>query len=225
MMAWLKVMLLSILGIESLNIVLFSDASIALNIISALFAMGYLILLVTKVKKDRKWIQHLEELFVLFLVILPFRAYTTERVDKFIDLLIIYGIIYIFIFPLVYKHSLRSNKLGLFIIILITYIVTFGTFSYHILEGVDLMNSFWYACATITSVGYGDYVPTTILGKLSGIVVMFGGLLIIALFTTFIIEKFKVIVNFNQLNDKEKLERLRSEKSKIEQQISALEDE
>ena len=40
-------------------------------------------------------------------------------------------------------------------------------------------NAVWWACVTIATVGYGDYVPVTPLGRILAIVLMAGGLVII----------------------------------------------
>lgn len=52
--------------------------------------------------------------------------------------------------------------------------------------GASIMNfgdAIWWACVTITSVGYGDYVPVTVVGRLVGGVLMFGGLALIGVIT------------------------------------------
>jgi voltage-gated potassium channel len=40
-------------------------------------------------------------------------------------------------------------------------------------------DALWYAVVTITTVGYGDYYPKTVLGRLAGIFIMFAGVGII----------------------------------------------
>lgn len=46
----------------------------------------------------------------------------------------------------------------------------------------NLIDAFWWASATVTTVGYGDVVPVTELGRLVGIVLMFVGISIIGTF-------------------------------------------
>ena len=37
-------------------------------------------------------------------------------------------------------------------------------------------NSLWWAIATVTTVGYGDMVPATSIGRVAGVVLMLGGI-------------------------------------------------
>ncbi|HEY4269015.1 MAG TPA: potassium channel family protein [Galbitalea sp.] len=44
---------------------------------------------------------------------------------------------------------------------------------------VSLGDAVWWACVTIATVGYGDYAPVTVLGRVLAVVLMSGGLVII----------------------------------------------
>ena len=46
----------------------------------------------------------------------------------------------------------------------------------------NLIDAFWWTTATVTTVGYGDVVPVTEIGRLMGIVLMFVGITIIGTF-------------------------------------------
>ena len=46
----------------------------------------------------------------------------------------------------------------------------------------NLIDAFWWASATVTTVGYGDVVPVTEIGRLLGIILMFVGISIIGTF-------------------------------------------
>lgn len=45
----------------------------------------------------------------------------------------------------------------------------------------SIIHSFWYVIVTITTVGYGDLYPTTLLGKLIGAVTILNGIIVLAM--------------------------------------------
>ena len=47
----------------------------------------------------------------------------------------------------------------------------------------DLKNSLWWAIVTMTTVGYGDMAPSTDLGRAIAIIIMFSGIILIAIIT------------------------------------------
>lgn len=46
----------------------------------------------------------------------------------------------------------------------------------------NLIDAFWWASATVTTIGYGDVVPVTEAGRVMGIGLMFVGISIIGVF-------------------------------------------
>ncbi|WP_291056794.1 potassium channel family protein [Herbiconiux sp.] len=48
-------------------------------------------------------------------------------------------------------------------------------------------DSIWWACVTMTTVGYGDYVPVTVLGRILAVILMFGGVAIVGVATATIV--------------------------------------
>ena len=71
----------------------------------------------------------------------------------------------------------------------------FAAFFYHVEHGVnplvdERMDAIWWAFTTVTTVGFGDIVPTTFLGRLIGIALMLMGTSLFACYVALISEAF-----------------------------------
>ena len=86
---------------------------------------------------------------------------------------------------------MRSNRLNKLLetnplaipVILIVLIVIFGGIGMYLAEYkhpgsniTTLGDAFWWAIETITTVGYGDYTPVTVVGRVIAVIVMFSGI-------------------------------------------------
>jgi voltage-gated potassium channel len=63
----------------------------------------------------------------------------------------------------------------------------------HLLDQRDFPNvwlGMWWAVQTVTTVGYGDVVPTTVLGRVVGAIAMLQGIAFIAVVTAVITSSF-----------------------------------
>jgi voltage-gated potassium channel len=72
----------------------------------------------------------------------------------------------------------------IFLIMLIVWAV--GSFSIILFESGDLAdagNAIWWTIVTITTVGYGDYYPSSILGRILAVIIMFSGIGLISVLT------------------------------------------
>lgn len=126
-------------------------------------------------------------------------------------------------------HFLSLNRLGT---TLITAFVT-ATLAGMLMSIIDPAfhspwTGIWWAWETVTTVGYGDYTPTSFLGRLLGIFVMVIGLALLSLITANFAAYF-VSKGTNRVTKTEdlilkNLEQLQNRLDKIEEQIKANKD-
>ena len=87
---------------------------------------------------------------------------------------------------LVHRHSL------VWISVLSASLIVVGGVLFSLLEDHSLGDGLWWAVVTTTTVGYGDYYPVTVPGKVVGAVLMVLGIGVLGGFTatlaTYIIE-------------------------------------
>uniref|UniRef100_A0A914DSX1 BTB domain-containing protein n=1 Tax=Acrobeloides nanus TaxID=290746 RepID=A0A914DSX1_9BILA len=94
--------------------------------------------------------------------------------------------------------TLRSSakQLGMMGMVLFTGVVFFSTLLYFVEKDEEntpftsIPAAFWWAIVTMSTVGYGDYVPVTIPGKLIASGAIISGVLVLALPITIIVDNF-----------------------------------
>ena len=89
----------------------------------------------------------------------------------------------------------------------------------------NLRDSLWWAIVTVTTVGYGDVVPTSTAGRLVGSVLMIAGVSAIPITTSLVVSVFVARAQAKQqARDIEEREELMSRLGRIEQAIARLGD-
>ena len=73
---------------------------------------------------------------------------------------------------------------ALFSLLLIT--LGSGTYFYHVTEGWGWLDSLYFSVTTLTTVGYGDFSPHTVAGKLFTIAYLFVGIGILLSFINYV---------------------------------------
>lgn len=77
------------------------------------------------------------------------------------------------------------------LVVILTIIIIVGAISIYLIESTNenakiktVLDAVWWTAATVTTVGYGDIVPITDLGRIVGIAYMFVGIAILGLFVS-----------------------------------------
>ncbi|XP_068714930.1 A-type voltage-gated potassium channel KCND2-like isoform X2 [Montipora foliosa] len=79
------------------------------------------------------------------------------------------------------------SELSFVFVILITLVILFSTVIYYAEMGDEDNNftsiplTFWYVIVTMTTLGYGDMVPTSLSGRLTGVLCSLSGIMVVAL--------------------------------------------
>ncbi|XP_066524758.1 potassium voltage-gated channel subfamily D member 2 isoform X1 [Hoplias malabaricus] len=124
-------------------------------------------------------------------------------------------------------YTLKScaSELGFLLFSLTMAIIIFATVMFYAEKGsnsskfTSIPAAFWYTIVTMTTLGYGDMVPKTIVGKVFGSICSLSGVLVIALPVPVIVSNFSRIYHQSQRAEKRRaqkktrLARIRAAKS------------
>ncbi len=71
-------------------------------------------------------------------------------------------------------------------VVLFLILLVIGSIVYHKVEGWDYLNSLYFVVMTVTTVGYGDFVPKTNIGKIFTMFFSFMGIVFVFYFISVI---------------------------------------
>lgn len=83
-------------------------------------------------------------------------------------------------------------------------ILSGGTVFYHFVEKWNWVDSYYFSVVTLATVGYGDFVPKTDLGKIFTTFYVMAGVGIITTFFTFTMRRMKERVEKKNRKNKKK---------------------
>jgi voltage-gated potassium channel len=85
---------------------------------------------------------------------------------------------------------IRKNKIVRLFFLTITILFLGALWFYFFEKTPHIVDAFWWSFVTITTVGYGDITPSTVGGKIIGVVVMVFGIGLLGMFTATIASAF-----------------------------------
>ncbi|CAG5113257.1 Oidioi.mRNA.OKI2018_I69.chr2.g7377.t1.cds [Oikopleura dioica] len=135
-------------------------------------------------------------------------------------------------------YTLKScaSELGFLLFSIAMALIIFATVMFYAEKGsaettfTSIPEAFWYTIVTMTTLGYGDMVPTTVTGKIFGSVCSLSGVLVIALPVPVIVSNFSRIYSQNQRSDKRRaqkrarLARIRASKNRKYTSLVSVQD-
>lgn len=92
------------------------------------------------------------------------------------------------------EHKTRKKRLKISVLaamFFLIFLIGVGTILFHIIESWSVIDSLYFATMTITTVGYGDFVPTHDVSKIITIIYAFSGIAI-AFYVLFDIGHFMI---------------------------------
>ncbi|RMZ94045.1 potassium voltage-gated channel Shal isoform X1, partial [Brachionus plicatilis] len=112
-------------------------------------------------------------------------------------------------------YTLKScvSELGFMLFSLSMAVIIFATIIFYAEKSVEeskftsIPSAFWYTIVTMTTLGYGDMVPKTPMGKIVGSICSLSGVLVIALPVPVIVSNFSRIYHQSQRADKMKVQK------------------
>ncbi|XP_007543572.1 A-type voltage-gated potassium channel KCND2 isoform X2 [Poecilia formosa] len=114
-------------------------------------------------------------------------------------------------------YTLKScaSELGFLLFSLTMAIIIFATVLFYAEKGsgskfTSIPAAFWYTIVTMTTLGYGDMVPKTIMGKIFGSICSLSGVLVIALPVPVIVSNFSRIYHQSQRAEKRRAQKVRA---------------
>jgi len=193
----------------------------------------FILLLIALYKsKDRK--TYIKKNWILFISIIPFLfiGIETGLLASYLILFKLLNILKIFSFYLLAQKFAREvikyqeqtrlvYALALFLLVLfICSFIFYGAEHNLNPEVANYEDSLWFVLQTITTVGYGDIIPVTGIGRIMGVVSMLSALALTSIITsvaTFsLIEKFRKGTEELTARTKEQVERLNKKMDKID---------
>ena len=104
----------------------------------------------------------------------------------------------------IYRYLLSSAVLALGV----------GTVFYHLVEHFSWLNSYYFSAVTLTTVGYGDFVPHTDAGKIFTTFYVFFGIGIITTFISYSMRR-------RELRAQGRRERINAKRKEIKAKVAA----
>ncbi|CAJ0950219.1 unnamed protein product, partial [Mesorhabditis belari] len=179
----------------------------------------YLELLLTLCGVDDKKLRDLRWAFLVVRILRVLRVIRIIKLGRFSSGLQTFGL-----------TLQRSQKqLQMMTIVLLTGVVFFSTMIYFLEKDEDgtpftsIPAAYWWCIVTMTTVGYGDAVPATTMGKIIASAAIMCGVLVLALPITIIVDNFIKVAQDEQAQEQAKTDQQRNDEA-LKSMLKSIED-
>src|SRR6267142_3277907 len=107
----------------------------------------------------------------------------------------------------------KNNRRILFAILAVTIAIGLGTAGFYLIEGWSILDSFYVAAQTVTTVGYGDLTPATRNGRIFSTLFMLVGVGVVLYALTSGVQAIvqsELVATFGQRRQSRKMSKLRN---------------
>ncbi|WP_271000505.1 potassium channel family protein [Listeria seeligeri] len=156
-------------------------------VIWVIFTLDYV---VRFYRADRKWHYVKTHPFQLIAIIPFYGGFRAARIASFVHLLSITAMGKRYIIPI--YNFFRSNGLNRFLMIFILLVIIIPVPMVFIEPEINnYPDALWWAIVTATTVGYGDIIPVTPIGRILATIMMLFGIAFIGMITSTITNFFR----------------------------------
>jgi voltage-gated potassium channel len=124
------------------------------------------------------------------------------------------------------NRAVISGRIIPYLVLMMLAVMTLAALVVHVLSPKAFStwgDEFWWAAQTVTTVGYGDVVPTTGGGRFIGGITMFVSVAFVSLVTAIVTAGFVAFQQRRLSGEVERHEELRAALERIEKRLDALE--
>jgi len=124
---------------------------------------------------------------------------------------------------ILFSNFIKETYLDKILTIVVITIIS-SSVAFYIIEEASFVDSLWYVLVTLTTLGYGDIVPRSMIGRILGLILIVVGILMFSTLTAAISSIYtKRSGNETRTEMDEKLDKLSRKLDKIEKKLDDLE--
>ncbi len=142
-------------------------------------------LYVVEFKKDPKHLKYTPGNLLLLPVFMPVFLVLDNEISMVLRVIIAYMILVKFSLPFLTRKFTAISS----VLVFASIVFSFGTLIMVLAEGRNILDAMWWAAVTMTTVGYGDIVPGTVIGRTASMFVILGGIVVTAILTAIMVDR------------------------------------